>query len=460
MRFVWRYRSIRLAAGAILFLCLCPATPAHPSQDLPALPTSTIENFGPAIREQVRTAYDEARARLQDAKVIGRLGMVLQTYEQYELAATIYERARSLAPADFRWLYYWAVAQTALGKQPEATAALKEAVRQRPDYLPAQIRLADLLLAARQMGESRRIYEAALQRATGSVFAHYGLGRIKASERDLTKAVEHFRLACQLSPHYGAAHYALALAYRDLGQTDRANEHFALHQKDKLTRPALDDPLMDAIAELNVGAFERLKKAAKFEDEGNLEQAAAEYESALKINAKLAQAQANLISVYARLGQIDKAEKRYRLAIEIIPNLAEAHYNFGVLLTRQARYEEAAAAFRRSLEINSFHAEAHHNYGTLLEREGRLSEAAEHYLAAIANKPNLRGAHFNLGRILIHQGKIAEAIKHFLNTLTPEDEDTPRFTYALAAAYVRIGDREHAIQYAREAPRSASKLNC
>jgi tetratricopeptide (TPR) repeat protein len=444
-----------LAAVATLYFCLCPATPALPAQDLPTLPPSIIENFDPAIREQVRKACDEARARSQDAEAIGRLGMVLQTYEQYELAAATYERARSLAPADFRWLYYWAVVQTFLGKQTEAIAALKEAAQRRPEYLPAQVRLADLLLAAGQMDESRRIYEAALDKAPGSVFAHYGLGRIKVSERDLAKAVEHFRLACQLSPHYGAAHYALALAYRDLGKTDQANEHFALHQKDRLTRPALDDPLMDGVAELNVGAFERLKKATNFEAEGSLEQAAAEYEGALKINAKLAQAQANLISVYARLGQTEKAERRYRLAIEVNPDLAEAHYNFGSLLAKQGKYKEAASAFQRSLEINPFNAESHHNFGVLLEREGRFAEAAEHYRAAIANRPNFRMAHFNLGRMLVYQGETAEAVKHFLNTLTPEDEDTPRFMYALAAAYARIGDREHAIQYARGARQRA-----
>src|SRR5215470_11979237 len=286
-----------LMAVVILYTCLGPATPRLLAQDLPALPPLTVENFGPAIREQAQKAYNEARARPRDAEANGRLGMVLQTYEQYELAATLYERARALAPADFRWLYYWAIVQASLGKQAEATAALKEAVKRKPDYLPAQVRLADLLLAAGQMGESQQLYEAALQKPPGSVFAHYGLGRIKAAERDLAAAVEHFRRACELSPHFGAAHYALALAYRDLGQTDQAREHFALHQKDSLTRPALDDPLLNSVMELNVGAFERLKKAANFEAEGNLEQAAAEYEGALKINAKLAQAQANLISV-------------------------------------------------------------------------------------------------------------------------------------------------------------------
>jgi tetratricopeptide (TPR) repeat protein len=342
-----------------------------------------------------------------------------------------------------------------LGRQAEATAAFKEAVGRRPDYFPAQVRLADLLLAAGQMGESQRLYEAVLQKTPGSVFAHYGLGRIKVAGHDLAAAVEHFRRACELSPHYGAAHYALASAYRDLGQTAQASEHFALHQKDSLTRPSLDDPLLDAVMELNVGSTEPMKKATNFEAEGQLEQAAVEYERALKINPKLANANVNLIIIYAKLGQVEKAEKRYRLAVEINPNLAEAHYNFGVLLTKQARYEEAASAFQRSLEINPFYAESHHNYGVLLEREGRFAEATEHYRAAIANRPNFRMAHFNLGRMLVHRGETAEAVKHFLNTLTPEDEDTPRFMYALAAVYARIGDREHAIQYARGARRRA-----
>src|SRR5262245_46791565 len=214
-----------LVSVVILYSCLGAATPGLLAQDLPALPPLTVENFGPAIREQAQKAYNEARARPRDAEANGRLGMVLQTYEQYELAATLYERARSLAPADFRWLYYWAIVQASLAKQAEATVALKEAVRRRPDYLPAQIRLADLLLVSGERAESQRIYEAVLKKSPGSVFAFYGLGRIKAEGADLAAAVELLRRACELSPHYGAAHYALAMAYRNLGQMAKANEH-------------------------------------------------------------------------------------------------------------------------------------------------------------------------------------------------------------------------------------------
>src|SRR5262245_48465099 len=92
------------AAVFILYFCLGPETTGLLAQGLPELPPLTVENFGPAIREQAQKAYNEARSNPRDAEANGRLGMVLQTYEQYELAATLYERARYLAPAEFRWL--------------------------------------------------------------------------------------------------------------------------------------------------------------------------------------------------------------------------------------------------------------------------------------------------------------------------------------------------------------------
>jgi tetratricopeptide (TPR) repeat protein len=95
----------------------------------------------------------------------------------------------------------------------------------------------------------------------------------------------------------------------------------------------------------------------------------------------------------------------------------------------------------------------------LIEREGKLDEAAAHYRKAIENKPGYRSAHFHLGRILVNQNKLSEAIEHFQKTLTPEDEDTPRFTYALGATYIRAGDRQKGIHYLREALKRALALN-
>ncbi|HUL76209.1 MAG TPA: tetratricopeptide repeat protein, partial [Vicinamibacteria bacterium] len=131
-------------------------------------------------------------------------------------------------------------------------------------------------------------------------------------------------------------------------------------------------------------------------------------------------------------------------------------YNYGVLLTGQTKPAEAADAFRRALERKPDYAEAHNNLAYLLMTSGKLDEAAQHYRAAIAAKPDLRAAHFNLGRILVNQGRVGDAIEHFRQTLTPEDEDTPRCTYALGAAYARIGNRAEALKYLQQAEEKAA----
>ena len=206
-------------------------------------------------------------------------------------------------------------------------------------------------------------------------------------------------------------------------------------------------------------ASESLKRAAALEREGKIDESIAAHKQALELNSGLVQAHINLISLYSRTKQFDKAEQAYRDAIAINPELPDIYYNFGVALSGQARFKEAAQAFQDCLRFNPYYAEAHHNYALIIERDGRLEEAAKHYRKAIENKPGYAAAHFHLGRILVNQDKFSEAIEEFLQTLTPEDENTPRFTYALGATYVRAGDRQKGIHYLREAQKRASALN-
>ena len=426
---------------------------------LPNLPQLSLEQVAAPIRSQIQEAYDTLRSHPQDAAANGRLGMLLFAYQQNQSAAVFFERARTLDPQEFRWTYYLAGVQAVLGDPVQALSNLRETVRLRPDYHAAQLRLAEALLASGKSAESQQVYETMLQKDPESPWAHYGLGRVTSGQKQLASAIDHFRKACEISPNFGAAQYALALALRDLDDKTKAQEHLSLYQKDKLGRPHLDDPLSDAVQELRTGAHDYLKQGVALETAGQLEQSVAAHERALAIDPKLEQAHINLISLYGRLHQLEKAEAEYKSLLAINPNLAEAHYNFGVLLTGQSRNGEASEAFRRTLEISPFYAEAHNNLGFLLLNEGRLEEAERHLRAALENKPNYRLAHFHLGRILLHQNKIDEAIDHFQQTLGPEeDESTPGYFYALGAAYARAGNRQSALSYIRQAQQRASTL--
>src|SRR5256885_1014231 len=112
----------------------------------------------------------------------------------------------------------------------------------------------------------------------------------------------------------------------------------------------------------------------------------------------------------------------------------------------------------KTLEIDPQHAGAHNNLGYLLERQGKSAEAAAEYRQAIQNKPADRQAHFNLGRVLVNQRDYEEGIRELTKTIEPEDENTPRYVYALGAALARSGDRPSALRYLHRARDSAAAL--
>jgi tetratricopeptide (TPR) repeat protein len=385
--------------------------------------------------------------------------MLLHAYEQYESAEICYRRARLLSHDRFQWAYYLGLVQSIDGKGREAAATLQEAVRLDPEYLPARMKLAEVLLGLNRLRESQEVCQSMLKQDSRFVPAYYWLGRVAASQGDSKSAIDNYREACRLAPSFGSAHYAIALAYQKLGREAEARESMSAYQKFKLDGdPQPEDPLLDTVRSLDNSALAHLMKGVDLEKAGQLEQAIAEHEQALEIDPKLAQAHANLIGLYAKSGQSEKAEKQYRATVAINPNLPQSHYDFGVLLFSETKYREAEAAFRKALETSPNYAEAHNNLAVLLERQGKLDEAARNYQAAIDNKPNYREAHFQLGRLLLRQRKNDQAIRNFEQALTPEDAQTPRFLYALGAAHATAGNYTKAAQYMREAGQRAASL--
>lgn len=454
-RMAW---AVRHALCGLAFAYVCLLAPALHAQTLPELPVIALEGFEPDIKEQIQKARDRVQTNPRDAEANGWLGLTLHAYDLYESALPCYERAHLLAPKELRWAYYLGMTQASLGKQREAATAFKAVLKLDADHLPAQLRLADALLADNQLSESQQFYELVLKRNANIAQAHYGLGRIAAANGKANEAVSRYRKALELFPEFGAAHYALGLALRDQGLTSEAQQHLSLSQQLKLSRPTLEDPLIMSLAEMNAGATKHLKRGVLLDGQGQLPAAIAEHEQALEVNPWLLQAHINLISLYGRANQPEKAQEHYRKVIGINPDLPESYYNYGVLLVGLQQNKEAEQAFQKCLQLNPYYAEAHHNYAVLIEREGRLDEAASHYRKAIENQPGYRLAHFHLGRILVNQDKLPEAIKHFEQTLQPEDSQTPLFTYALGATHIRAGNREKGIPYLREALKRATSL--
>ena len=445
-----------MLAVPLLALWLATASSETPQPELPRLP---LEQYPPELRARVSEALARAEGEPRSAGAAGALGMLLHAYDQLESAEACYRRAWRLAPSAFEWAYLEGLVAEALGQRETAAAALGDALRVQPASLPARLKLAEVRLAQGDPAGGEELYRAILREDPATPQAHYGLGRVEDLRGRRAAAAEHYLEAMRLFEGFGAAQYALALAYRDLGREEDARQHLALYQKHWLDAPPLDDPVLERVRQLKGGALQHLAEGVRLGKAGDTLASIREHEKALEEDPKLAQAHANLISLYGRLGQWDKAEQHYRRRHrpEPRPGRRPLRLRRGAQPAGPAP-RGGAAAFRKALEINPYHAGAHNNLGSLLLAEGRLDEAAGHFQASLENDPDNRLARFNLGRVLVAQGRLAEAIAELQRIVTPEDEETPRYLYALGAAYVRAGDREKGLRTAEEAKRKAEAL--
>ena len=96
-----------------------------------------------------------------------------------------------------------------------------------------------------QLEESKALYEAVISDDASLAAAHYGLGQVLAAQGQPSDALESHRKASELAPDSGAAHYALALAYRSAGEPEKARQHMEIYQKGNRLAPEAEDPLME-----------------------------------------------------------------------------------------------------------------------------------------------------------------------------------------------------------------------
>jgi tetratricopeptide (TPR) repeat protein len=444
----------------MLVACILVAVPSllH-ATSLPPLPELNTANLFPGVVKQVKEAYQAARVHPMDAAANGTLAMVLDTYQQYSLAVVCYERAHRLDPKSFEWAYDLGYALFKEGRYPQAIEALQEALKIRPDYTPAKLKLAESMFSARQVDAAGKIYEEILQNSPSSAEAWYGLGRVQATHGDSQAAAVSLAKACELVPHYGAAQFALATAYRKLGQAAKAKEHFKLYQANMTNVPRAVDPVRAAVQQLDRSATAHLRRGRALAETGDLQGAIQQHLEAIQSDPDEVQSYINLIQLYARVGETDKAVEAYHKAVAINPNRADCYYNYGILMFEQRKFPDAEQAMRKVLQINPYYVEAHDSLGYLLAMQGHFDEALAEYHTAVNERPDYRRAHFHIGQILVNQGKYAAAIQEFQKILTPKDASTPGYLYALGATYARAGDHQNALLYMRKARDEAAARN-
>ena len=433
---------ISVAACALLFFGCRTAPP---------LPVIDASRFQVDVGKAIGSAMAEARADPSDTSKTLAVCKVLHAHEQYHAAGQCYARAYALDSKRFDTLYCWGHALAADGAYVESATRLKQALAIRPDSLPAQLKLAEVLVESGNTAAAVERYKRILATAPNEPRAHYGLARALGGD----SAAGELHQSLILFPRYGAAQFALAAMYRRKGDEAKAREILRDYERDKLLLPPLDDPDIAAVRSLDVSATGLMQRATAAAAEGHMEEAASLDQRAVAADPKLTRAYTDLISLYGRLGRDSQAVDAYRNAIALDPGEGDAYYNYGVFCFERGKTTDAQTAFERAVELQPRHAEALNNIGAILEAKGRWDQAATFYRRAIDANPAYPLAHFHIGRIYANQRKYALAIAEFERSLDPRTENTPAYMYALAATHARAGNRQRAVELLRDAKKEA-----
>jgi tetratricopeptide (TPR) repeat protein len=190
------------------------------------------------------------------------------------------------------------------------------------------------------------------------------------------------------------------------------------------------------------------------QDRGDLAQARAAYDEALRRQPAAADVIQNLGVLDAEHGRAAAAQAAYARAIALDAGLADPHNNLGNLYRAQGQLDAAVREFEQALALNPTHVAAHNNLALTYAALGRADEALRLLETALRIDPDSAVTHSNLGNFYFHRDDLGRAAQEYAAALRL-NPDYAEAHNNLGSVYVRTGR----LDLAEQAYRTALRLN-
>lgn len=376
----------------IFFLVLAITSTARSQTDL--------SNLEESVRDQIATAQATLAAAIKNpsttqaalSEEYGKLGELYHAYSLIPAARDAYLNANRLAPKDFRWIYLLAKLDQQEGRFDDAIRRYQTARTLRPDYVAVFVNLGNISLELNRLDDAQESFSAALAIDKNNPAAHYGLGQVAVSKRSYTEAVDHFEKTLAQVPDANRVHYSLAMAYRALGNAEKAKAHLA-QQGSVGVRVA--DPLVDSLRDLITGERVYLARGKVAFEAKRYADAVTEFRKAVAAKPDSVTARINLGAALTQVGDLNGAVEQFEESIRLDPGKVNAHYNLAVILARQNKHDQSITHLRSALRIEEsdlnarfFLAQELKNAG--LPDESLVEYARVSYLLAASPETTLR----------------------------------------------------------------------
>ena len=405
-------------------------------RDLLPVAMPDFELMTEPVAEQMRTYRTAVRVRLGTVAAepaalgdaYGQLGMLLLAATYVDAAEASLLNAQTLLPDDGRWPYYLGRVHEANGDLEASAASYRRAVDLRPDDLATRMLLANVLFAQGELEAAERIYSRALERHPDAPAAQAGLGRVALARREYAGAAARFEQALAAAPWATAVHYPLALAYRGLGDTERAEAHLQRQGDVEALSP---DPLRQELDELLESANAYNIRGGRALDAGNYRAAADLFRRGLELDPDDPSLRQRLGVALFQLGDVASAVDAFERVVRTTPGHTEAQFSLGVVRADQGRHREAIDHLSTALRHDSGYIQARVQLANVLARSGRSDEALSHYERALAQDPTRLEATFGAAMTLVRLERYAAA-RDRLQQGVEADPGNRMFRHALA----------------------------
>lgn len=213
-------------------------------------------------------------------------------------------------------------------KQPESTTA----------DLSAQdkVRMAQSLIGAGRTGEAMRLLEEALVQEPDSAQLHLYYGKVCYQAGQLDRAERGLLRALEIDRFLTDAHNLLGAVYASTDRPTEAEREFLT----ALADPAYPTPEM---VYLNL--------ALLYSSQGRNTEAIANLRRAVEIDPRYHQAHFELASLLDREGQIEEAAREYEVAAPAYRSVGEYHYRLGFVYFRLGQKAKARDSLERAISV-------------------------------------------------------------------------------------------------------------
>src|SRR4029450_600802 len=196
-----------------------------------------------------------------------------------------------------------------------------------------------------------------------------------AGQKYYVRAAQNLEQAPALDSKASIIHYSLAMAYRGLGDSRRAELHF----QQRGTLQLEPDPLRKALDEVLNSALTYERNADVAGNKGEWAAAAEYLRKAVALAPTRASPRHKLGTALFYMGDRRGASDQFREALRLSPSFAAAHYALGVIHEDAGEHQQAVKAFLSAFESDPLYVDARLGLADALRRSGQLKRSLSEY---------------------------------------------------------------------------------